>query len=213
MKTLQSRLLHIAIGFLGALALPCAHANFSATDSSFGGRTLIQDSQTGLEWLKLDVTLGLSYESVTAQMDAGELFFGFSVASASQVNTLFQNGGVWAPLSAMTSAEALAAGASFADFFGGHDGGDSFVSEGMTNAAMGPFNSVHQSAGISYRPGTSVSSWDDAYHSGATANVGTWLMRPAVAPIPEPGTAGLMVLGLAAVGAVVRRRRGMAAAN
>jgi hypothetical protein len=189
-----------------------AFAGFVTANSSFGNDTLVLDTQTGIEWLKLDATLGLSYDFVASQLDAGEMFSGFSVASILDVTTLFQDAGVWAPLAPLTSASALASGAAFAGYFGGYNSGSGISLEGMTNASLAPYNFQQRSVGVVYRAGISTSSWDDAYHSRSgpgSASVGTWLTR-SVTPVPEPTTYVLMLTGLAAVGWATRRRRGPA---
>ena len=184
-----------------------ALAGFVTTDSSFGANTLILDTQTGTEWLKLDATRGLSFDFVESQLDAGELFGGFSVASAQDVTTLFKDAGVWAPLSPLTSPSALAAGAAFGNYFGGVDTGNGFLSEGMTSLAIGPSGILHQAVGLNYRAGVSISSFDDAFVSRSAEFdvVSTWLIR-SVSPIPEPATYLLLLVGLVAVGVGSRAR-------
>ena len=184
-----------------------AFAGFVTTDSSFGTNTLILDTQTGTEWLKLDATRGLSFDFVESQLDAGELFGGFSVASGQDVTTLFKDAGVWAPLSPLTSPSALAAGAAFGSYFGGIDTGNGFLSEGMTSLAIGPFGFLHQAVGLNYRAGVSISSFDDAFISRSAEFdfVSTWLIK-SVSPIPEPETYLLLLVGLVVVGAGSRAR-------
>jgi len=187
-----------------------AFAGFVTTDSSFGANTLILDTQTGTEWLKLDATQGLSFDFVTSQLDAGELFGGFSVASSQDVTTLFKDAGVWAPLAPLTSPSALAAGAAFGSFFGGLDTANGFVSQGMTNMATGPGGFLEQGIGVNYRAGVSVSSFDDAaFARGSTFDfVSTWLIK-SVSPVPEPATSWLLLVGLALCAADAYRRNGL----
>ena len=188
------------VALLLVSGVQAAFAGFVTTDSSFGANTLILDTQTGTEWLKLDATLGLSYDSVAAQLDAGETFGGFSIASPQDVTTLLKDAGVWAPLSPLTSPSALAAGAAFGNFFGGLDTGHGFISQGMTSVAMGPSGFTQQAIGLSYRPGLSISSFDDAVfsRSGTFGDVSTWLVK-STSPIPEPATYLLVLVGLAAL--------------
>ena len=77
-----------------------AYAAFSTLDdATFGSKAIVVDGQTNMEWLRLDATFGMSFEQVASQMDAGETFAGFTIASAVDVTTLFKDGNVWAPLS------------------------------------------------------------------------------------------------------------------
>jgi hypothetical protein len=53
-----------------------------ATDPTFGPNSLIVDTATGLNWLNLKYTDGLSYDQVIGEMAPGELFAGFTYASS-----------------------------------------------------------------------------------------------------------------------------------
>jgi len=55
------------------------------------------DTGTGLEWLDLTETQGLSYNQVLAQTGAGGLFAGYRFAEAYEVETLFDNAGGTGP--------------------------------------------------------------------------------------------------------------------
>lgn len=196
-----------ATALLLAGATP-ASASFSTQDSAFGSNSIVVDSQTGLEWLRLDVTFGLSFEQITTQMDAGETFSGFTVASGSDVTTLFKDAHVWAPLSPLTGPADLAAGATFGSLFGYFDTGTTLLSQGMTSMVTGPGGFAQQVIGLGYRPGVSISSFDDATFSRVAASdqFGTWLIRT-VPAIPEPSTYLLLAIGLVAVGVVAPRVR------
>ncbi|MCW9047833.1 MAG: hypothetical protein OQK46_07115 [Gammaproteobacteria bacterium] len=51
------------------------------------------DSETGIDWLDLTETSGLSYDYVTSQLVSGGKFEGWSFASREQINTFFSNAG------------------------------------------------------------------------------------------------------------------------
>lgn len=50
---------------------------------------LTYDTDTGLEWLDVTVTAGLSYNDVTAELGAGGAYEGFSFATRQQILSLF----------------------------------------------------------------------------------------------------------------------------
>ncbi len=83
-----------ALAVIGNLA-SVAHAQLSNSDwQSPGDGQILDDSSTGLQWLGLDETAGLSYNQVAAQLGAGGTFAGFSFATESQVDTLFADAGI-----------------------------------------------------------------------------------------------------------------------
>ena len=199
----------LALAAAMVLGTAQAYAAFSShDDATFGSNAIVVDGQTQMEWLRLDATFGMSFDQVASQMDAGETFAGFAIASAADVTTLFKDGNVWAPLSPQGGASALAAGSAFGSLFGRFDTGTSFVSQGMTSMATGPGGFLERAFGVSYRPGATVSSFDDAGYARYDAfdRVGTWLVRT-VPPVPEPSTYLLFGLGLLALGVVAPRVR------
>ena len=62
------------------------------TDPSFGPNSTIFDTATGLTWLNLEYTDGLSYNEVTGEMSPGGTFARFTYATSAQVATLFADG-------------------------------------------------------------------------------------------------------------------------
>ena len=188
-------------------AVPTYAAFSSHDDAAFGSNAIVVDGQTQMEWLRLDATFGMSFDQVASQMDAGETFAGFKIASAADVTTLFKDANVWAPLAPQHGAAAMAAGSAFGSLFGRFDIGATFVSQGMTSMATGPGGFLERAFGVSYRPGA-VSSFDDAGYARYDSfdRVGTWLVRT-VPPVPEPSTYLLFGLGLLALGVVAPRVR------
>lgn len=59
-----------------------------------GDHLLLSDSQTGLEWLKLDASLGLSHASVISQLNPSGLFSGFRYATSAEIATLANDAGI-----------------------------------------------------------------------------------------------------------------------
>ena len=88
----------LAVAVLVAITMPFqAHADLvRADDPAFGAGTdgfnLTRDTATGLEWLDLTLTKGLSYNAVAGGA-GGFIAAGFSFATESQVSTLFTSAG------------------------------------------------------------------------------------------------------------------------
>ncbi len=79
-----------------ALLLGVSNANaslISANDAVYGAGSLTQDSDTGLEWLDLTISRGLSYNSVINGVGNSFLANGFAVATMGQVEALLTHAG------------------------------------------------------------------------------------------------------------------------
>lgn len=70
-------------------------ALLSLDDPTYGTDSITRDTITGLEWLDLTHTVGMSFEDVEAELGSGGQFEGFSTAYISEVQQLIMNGG-WA---------------------------------------------------------------------------------------------------------------------
>jgi hypothetical protein len=64
---------------------------FSLTDTSFGEKTALLDNVTLLEWLRLNLTKGLSYNQVRAQMADDGSLAGWRYATAAELQTFFKD--------------------------------------------------------------------------------------------------------------------------
>jgi len=70
------------------------NAALVAADRFVSGDGLItQDTETGLEWLDLTETVGMSYNSVTSELGDGGLFEGWRYATAVETFSLFDSAG------------------------------------------------------------------------------------------------------------------------
>jgi hypothetical protein len=84
-----STLLAVAV----LLALP-SRADLVLKDSSYGPGTIIEDTVTHLDWLKLTVTQNRSFNDVSSRFGAGQEFAGFQYGDVVQVGQLFKDGGL-----------------------------------------------------------------------------------------------------------------------
>lgn len=231
----------LAIGVL-ALSAQSAAALFVASSSDeFGRNSLVVDSTSGLTWLNLDVTAGLSFNAVAGLLETDARFEDFRFASLDEVAALFFSAGfsVDIPSGDLSDPDRLALNSSFAKAFVGVRSKGTETFRGYTGEpgfAIDPANGVYslQVAGVGVRSGArfAATAFTDevSYFSPlGYAGVGSWLIYDpgfdsldamsrvatlsAVTPIPEPSTYALMALGLLVVAAVIRRRRGLAAVH
>jgi hypothetical protein len=77
------------------LALPrAAEAALSSESSPFGADTITLDSATGLRWLDLTLSAGLSHTELLQELSPGGTFEGYQLATAAEVAELYVNAGI-----------------------------------------------------------------------------------------------------------------------
>jgi len=190
-----------------------ASAAFEARWSRFGDNTVIHDTTTGLEWLRLDQTYGMSYDSVYAQLDT--TFSGFTFATRSQTSDLVRGVGIpfWEQATYPQPQSLLDASHSFLTMFGALETSVGLALRGFSDWG-GPtlYNEVGDPIQIDliepmdvfWSPARTTFT-DDAvpfFKPTAYPTIGAYLVTT---PVPEPGTYALMALGLAAVWLMRRR--------
>jgi len=192
-----------------------AQAAFEARWSRFGDNTVIHDTSTGLEWLRLDQTRGISYDSVYAQLDT--TFEGFAFADSGQMNGLVRGVGIpyWNYGAGPPPSQSLLdASHSFLTLFGA-------LGDGTTSLSLSGFPYWGDPSG--YDPG--VPFHGDLYLQAWTLwwtptrtnyvddhapfakpesypRIGSFLVS--TAPVPEPSTYALMLAGLGFLGFHIR---------
>jgi len=222
----------LAIALL--LAAPLASANLVSRDLLARDDGLLTlDTATGLEWLDVSLTKGLSVNEVLGGA-GGWLGAGFHYADFGDLSALFTDGGLKplsddAPFGSIGYLYALngegSAGFNMAAVLGPTD---VFLDTGrlITGGYVAPtpcdtwHSSICDSTDPRYTGSYTYSvrlqaSRDSSHIVVSDGPVplyqeawGNWLVREAAQPVPEPGTTALMALGLAAIGLTRRKKIG-----
>ncbi len=200
-----------AAALVFSLNISSAQAAFISQDSSFGTDTITYDTDTGLEWLDLTESTGLSVNQVQAELGAGGLYEGFSYATRSDVETLFFTSagitpGFQGPGEVAVWDLANLLGITEPFFFVSF--GHYLLDIPSLNAGLGslepllPFGDAAASRATVDDNGLPLDQ--------AELTVGSFLFRsstPVAVPVPEPGSALLLLSGLAAFAYGRRRKR------
>jgi hypothetical protein len=196
------------------LAGMSAKANLiQATDPSFGANSLTIDTSSGLGWLNLTASAGLSYQQVQADTQPGGIFYGFRFATAQEVLNLYSSAGfstgnypsATQPILLFLS---MIGATSYQDGNPETFGISGTALEGLQIVPGVDFfyNSGVPTYGVTGVPGSTL-----AYGPGtAYPTVGSWLVED----VPEKADPIIYVLAAGAVAAIVSwHRRRNAPAN
>lgn len=168
----------------------------SAYSSLIDQGSTTYDTDTGLTWLDIDKTLGLTPSDVLAGA-GGFLASGWSVASGVQVDTLFENAGVPSPAAdlniffdTMVTDFLLATIGQSASTSSGGAFGQAWAlnSPGVYSAP----NYTSEPASLSFTRGSSA-----LLAESPSRLIGVYLVRSDFSPVPVHNTLLLVVFGLA----------------
>lgn len=169
-----------------------------------GDGLITRDTDTGLDWLDLNVTLNLSYDEVIADIGVG-LPAGFRYATESEVVALFAGAGV--PVPSNTDFAAYPNAIALMDLLGCTgflcETSTEFITGTMELDVFDPLNAIALQVLINHTQ-SNVNSTIlplNPKDSGLSES-GSFLVRV----IPEPGAASLFGLGLLGLAAKRRRR-------
>ncbi|WP_294988567.1 PEP-CTERM sorting domain-containing protein [Sulfuritalea sp.] len=212
-----------------ALCAPAGAAIIDASDHSY-----LSDTATGLDWLDVTTTAGMSFNYVSSQLGVGGQFAGWRYATGDEFNTLISSysgvaigAGNYVPVDMETDRidgllglmgstldyhYSVLFGHSYDQHWGYAEGQGLDFSYGL----LADSHSLpgFQFLGIVYDndevPGGDLTAAHATYFhiSSAENHVGSFLVRDHVAaPIPEPETYALLLAGLGLLG-FIRRRTG-----
>lgn len=197
--------LFAAVAFMIVVAASAEAALVERDLFTPGDHYLTWDTATGLEWLDLTLTIGISYNNVAAGYGGYTTTYGFVFANQADTTTLFADAGL-SPVSGTSSDPAkVAAGTSLIALMGcTANCATTPASRGF--ADLNNFSvTVATAPALSINPGVSVS-WDadGAGILGKTQSIagdGSWLVRTAAVPVPASvwllGSGLLGLLGMA----------------
>lgn len=196
-------------------------ASLISADSSFGANTITLDTSTGLKFLDVNLSTNLSINQVSASFGVGQQFAGYRYATASEIHTLFLDGGVSAdPLFFSSSASDLAAVANLILLLGQTTNtavgsvpvrgiqGYQAVDPSFPNSAEQTFLVIDGNNGSNGCPCVLVQSVGGSLNAGLdvkSPEFGNFLV--ATSAVPEPSTWAMMLLGFAGVGFMAYRRK------
>ncbi len=191
-----------------------ASADLVQVSTSFGPQTALLDNGTHLEWLHLNLTKFISYNSMKQQLQAGGTFADWRYATVDELKQMFidYDG---SPDGVVKNNDALAIQ------FMKDLGGPTYIADNSANGfhredlmakldvafdlghAYYGYIAIDNFNGATITPNLQGSSID----SFADFTAGYWLVQSSPTSVPEPASIFLMANGLIAVSAKLVRRR------
>jgi hypothetical protein len=214
MKTIRPIILAATI-LLFLEALPAEAILYLTGDPHFGPDSVTIDTSTGLGWLRLTETTGLSYDTVLAETQPGGVLSGYRFATLQEVVTLYSSAGIptggYYPVSSpsIQSLISLLGPTGSNAGYPGLEGwcGTPYVISQQTlqdcpGISAGGLNSsiVYYVTGPSSPPGFLPEAINPAL---SYPDLGSWLVKE----VPEPSETGILVLSLALWAGFIRLKR------
>lgn len=201
MRTIKHGIL-VALALLTLAGLAAKASLIQATDPNFGPDSLTIDTATGLDWLDLTASAGLSYQQVLAGTRPGGIYSGFRFATTPEVLGLYSDAGIPGPGYYSLSTRSVQSLISLLGPTGSING-----LQGLIGLSATPSNG-DQNAPAIYAVGNNgtevyMVSGEGAGFLGGTdygvtfsyPDIGSWL----VTNVPEPSEAGIYALAAASL--------------
>ena len=169
---------------LALIALVMASTSVSAALVKNG--TFTTDTATGLDWLDLTQTDGMSYQSVYSQLGPGGSFEGWEFAEPGQIASLFDSGGGTGPYDGVNPANDGVAAALLSLWAPGY-AYDVIYFFNAVGGGPGLYDQQYYGAlGIASGAGTSllVSDYCCIDQATATSGIASALVRSTIVPVP-----------------------------
>lgn len=222
MKTILSKFVLTA----SAVLMTCA-ANSNVVFEDHG--QFSTDSKTGLDWLDVTATAGLSYAQVLAGA-GGWLSQGWRYANGNEIRSLFSQYVGTGPENMYSdnysTAQRIIRQMGVSNSCGNSEGVnifvatcgnqisiDAFFNDGTDNRTVGLGELLARQPGTFSQTGSRWVVYDDFWTFGPgvpswSVGYGSFMVRTTVSsPVPEPETYALMLTGLGLIGATARRRQ------
>lgn len=208
------------------LVMTLSFSSMAAHAAIIDNNTYLTDTTTGLDWLDLTATIGMTFDEITSSQSTGNLV-GWELASASQLNQLIYNS---------TGVDASYQYGYYANTYGdsllvlqttlgltsiseGNDGtnsvtsyysqgyllGDSGWLSGYYLATMSTNSQVNEpTSGV-------LSLFKTATYRGNFTYPAYLVRDSQISPVPEPDTSAMLLMGAGVMGFMARRRKQVAA--
>jgi hypothetical protein len=200
---------------LGALLLLLVSAQVSAAvisvdDSVFGIDSVTQDSESGLDWLDVVLSVSRSFHDVSSQFGTGGDYQGWRYATGLEFVTLFDN--ILGNNAVLYLNSVKATGSlidPYVQMLGPTRDPQGFYGEieGFIDypTSVGRIRGAHALDSQRWQGGSTDATYSSSYSSSVHPYRGSWLVRETTA-VPAPSIIALFALGLVGIG-IARRKR------
>ncbi len=209
MKLFKSFIISLPVLFCLIISSNSVAAVIFTDDANFGLNTVLRDTDNSLEFLRLDLTMGYSYNGILAESGVGQVFDSWSVASEANMDSLGVSLGLTHGSSDLTQ---IALAESIRDWFcpaitcvnlsSTHE-----YTRGLVSDAGGPGGAYLLAFSLGRRFNVTPEEVDyrvSGYGDYNSKNEEVWMVRTAQA-VPEPSTIWLLTFALGGLGLVKRK--------